>query len=236
MSYSAVHQGQPETLEYRIYLEKDGKRISPWNDIPLVADPEKKLYSFVAEIPKNSHAKIETSLEDTDNPLKQDIKNGKLRYIADVNGQTGYPWNYGCFPQTWEDPKVTHPATGFPGDDDPLDGCEIGSKIAKMGDILQVKVLGTIALIDEGETDWKIICIDVNDPEAEKFNDVEDVEKHRPGYLAMVRDWFRDYKIPDGKPPNKFAFNGEAKNKSFVLELMEEYHSLWKAHHDKTNS
>lgn len=26
-------------------------------------------------------------------------------------------------------------------------------------------------------------------------------------------EWFKIYKIPDGKPENKFAFNGEAKNK-----------------------
>lgn len=33
-----------------------------------------------------------------------------------------------------------------------------------------MKILGTVALIDEGETDWKILCIDVNDPQAEKIN------------------------------------------------------------------
>lgn len=33
-----------------------------------------------------------------------------------------------------------------------------------------MKILGTVALIDEGETDWKILCIDVNDPVAEKMN------------------------------------------------------------------
>ena len=37
-------------------------------------------------------------------------------------------------------------------------------QIAKRGDVKQVKILGTIALIDEGETDWKVFCIDVNDP------------------------------------------------------------------------
>ena len=36
--------------------------------------------------------------------------------------------------------------------------------------MLQVKVLGVIALIDEGETDWKILAINTNDPLAEKLN------------------------------------------------------------------
>lgn len=34
----------------------------------------------------------------------------------------------------------------------------------------QVKVLGVLAMIDEGETDWKVIVIDVNDPMASQLN------------------------------------------------------------------
>lgn len=33
-----------------------------------------------------------------------------------------------------------------------------------------MKVLGVLALLDEGETDWKIIAIGVDDPEAQKIN------------------------------------------------------------------
>jgi inorganic pyrophosphatase len=43
-------------------------------------------------------------------------------------------------------------------------------KVLSRGDVIHVKILGILALIDEGETDWKIIAINVNDPEAEKFN------------------------------------------------------------------
>jgi len=43
-------------------------------------------------------------------------------------------------------------------------------QVAKRGEVIQVKVLGTVALIDEGETDWKIIAIDVNDPLAPQLN------------------------------------------------------------------
>lgn len=43
--------------------------------------------------------------------------------------------------------------------------------------------------------------------------DIEDVEKHLPGLIRATNEWFRIYKIPDGKPENVFAFSGEAKNK-----------------------
>ena len=43
-------------------------------------------------------------------------------------------------------------------------------QIHKRGAVIQVKVLGTMLLVDEGETDWKVIAIDVTDPLAETLN------------------------------------------------------------------
>jgi inorganic pyrophosphatase len=97
-----------------------------------------------------------------------------------------------------------------------LDVCEIGELVGYPGQVKQVKVLGVMALLDEEETDWKVIVIDVNDPLAPKLNDVEDVERHLPGLLRATNEWFRIYKIPDGKPENQFAFTGECKNKKWV--------------------
>jgi inorganic pyrophosphatase len=124
------------------------------------------------------------------------------------------------FPQTWEDPNAVHPETKAKGDNDPLDVCEIGELVGYTGQVKQVKVLGVMALLDEGETDWKVIVIDVNDPLAPKLNDIEDVERHLPGLLRATNEWFRIYKIPDGKPENQFAFTGECKNKKWVSTFL----------------
>ena len=43
-------------------------------------------------------------------------------------------------------------------------------QVCSRGEVIKVKVLGTLAMIDEGETDWKIIAIDVEDPEADNYN------------------------------------------------------------------
>src|ERR1700722_9637025 len=118
--------------------------------------------------------------------------------------------------------------TGLRGDNDPLDVIEIGSKQARAGEIKQVKVLGALALIDEGETDWKIVVIDVTDALAEKLNDAGDIERVCPGLIDASRHWFRVYKVPDGKPENQFAFNGELKDRSFALRIIEETHEAWK--------
>lgn len=129
--------------------------------------------------------------------------------------------------QTWEDPNVTHPETKANGDNDPLDVCEIGELVAKPGEVKQVKVLGVMALLDEGETDWKVIVIDVNDPLAPKLNDIEDVERHLPGLLRATNEWFRIYKIPDGKPENQFAFSGECKNRKYAMDVVRECAEAW---------
>ena len=48
-----------------------------------------------------------------------------------------------------------------------------------------------MALLDEGETDWKVIVVDVADPLAGKLNDIEDVERHLPGLIRATNEWFR---------------------------------------------
>jgi len=182
---------------------------------------------MVVEIPRGTNAKLEISTAEDQNPIKQDVKNGKLRYVADVNGFKGYFCNYGAFPQTWEDPNYTHPETQCKGDKDPLDVVEIGEAVHKTGDVVEVKVLGVLALIDEGETDWKVICIDVHDPQAAAINDIADIEKIKPGYLQKAYEWFRDYKVPDGKPQNKFAFDGKTQPRAYALQVVKENHELW---------
>uniref|UniRef100_A0A2K6FA25 inorganic diphosphatase n=1 Tax=Propithecus coquereli TaxID=379532 RepID=A0A2K6FA25_PROCO len=102
-------------------------------------------------------------------------------------------------------------------------------EVLSRGEVIHVKILGVLGLIDEGETDWKLIAINANDPEASKFHDIGDVKKFKPGYLEATLNWFRVYKVPEGKPENQFAFNGEFKNKAFALEVIASTHECWKA-------
>lgn len=228
MSYSIVERGACNTLDYKLFFVGESGFISPFHDIPLHANSEKTIFNMVVEVPRWTNAKMEISKDDRLNPIKQDVKKGKLRYVDNCFPHHGYIWNYGALPQTWEDPNVVDEHTGQRGDNDPLDVCEIGFKVRKRGDVVQVKVLGVMALIDEGETDWKVLAIDVNDPLANELNDVHDIETLMPGFLKATNEWFRIYKIPTGKPENQFAFNGEAKNKEFALQIIEQAHEYWR--------
>jgi len=226
--YSTRVIGAPNTLENRTFIEKDGKVVSPFHDIPLFADESKSILNMIVEVPRWTNAKMEISKEEPFNPILQDTKKGKLRFVRNCFPHHGYIWNYGAFPQTWEDPTVEHAETKALGDNDPLDVCEIGEAVGYTGQVKQVKVLGIMALLDEGETDWKVLVVDVNDPLAPRLNDVEDVERHLPGLIRATNEWLRVYKIPDGKPENVFAFSGEAKSKKYAIEIIHECHESWK--------
>ena len=53
----------------------------------------------------------------------------------------------------------------------------------------------------------------MDDPLAKDLNDIADVEKHLPGYVSGIREWFRWYKTPDDKPLNGFGFDERALGK-----------------------
>uniref|UniRef100_A0A8D2DX56 inorganic diphosphatase n=1 Tax=Sciurus vulgaris TaxID=55149 RepID=A0A8D2DX56_SCIVU len=169
-SFSSEKRTTPFTLEYRVLLKNEKGlyiSISPFHDIPIYAD--KDVFHMVVEVPRWSNAKM-----DPLNPIKQDVKKGKLYYVANLFPYKGYIWNYGAIPQTWEDPGLlglmtrhSDKHTGCCGDNDPIDVCEI----------IRVKVLGILAMIDEGETDWKVIAINVDDPDAANYNDINDVKR-----------------------------------------------------------
>ncbi|CAL5434222.1 unnamed protein product [Camellia sinensis] len=264
-------EGQPQTLDFRVFfLDNSGKKVSPWHDIPLRLDDG--VFNFIVEIPKETSAKMEVATDEQFTPIKQDTKNGKLRFYPtrkvecvaicgllvsyrrlasnhddNPNVQHNINWNYGLLPQTWEDRSLANSDVGGAlGDNDPVDVVEIGDSQGKIGQIMKVKPLAALAMIDEGELDWKIVAISLDDPRASVVNDVDDVEKHFPhkdlfarvsldqpttcifhGTLTAIRNWFRDYKIPDGKPPNEFGLGNKAANKDYALKVITETNESW---------
>lgn len=229
-NYVRYERGQLNTMNYKVYIKNNSTNefVSPFHDIPLHCfSAEKNVFNAVIEIPRWSNAKMEVSKKDKLNPIVQDVKKDKLRFVNNVFPHKGYIWNYGALPQTWEDPNETEETTKCIGDNDPLDICEIGSKIHERGAVIQVKVLGALGLIDEGEADWKIICIDVTDPLADKLNDIADVETHLSGLMDATRDWFKIYKIPTGKPANEFAEKGKFFDREFALKTIQHDYESW---------
>ena len=218
MSYDKISVGSKYSKSYKTYITKAGKVISPIHDIDLY---DGDCIQVICEIPRFENAKFEISKEKEFNPIVQDEKKGKMRFLANVYPFKGYQANYGAIPQTFEDPKKLDKECNAFGDNDPLDMIEIGTKIKETGDVYSAKILGCLAMIDGGEADWKIVVIDKNDPLADMMEDISDVDKYFPGLLKNIRIFLRDYKKADGKPSNTFAFDGEYQNASFARKVVQ---------------
>jgi len=196
-----------------------------WHDIPLRPSGQpSNIINFVVEIPMYMTAKMEVQKAMKGNAITQDQnKDGSPRYYT-----YGTPFfNYGLIPQTWEDPSLKS-AEGYGGDNDPLDVMEIGSTPLLMGSINPCKVLGSLELIDEGETDHKVICIVLSDPDASRINSMADLDIVKPGTTEKLIDWLKRYKTSDGKPENNLA----RETPTTVTEataIIEETHQRWRS-------
>jgi len=58
-TYSTRKIAAPNTLDHRVFIEKNGVPISPFHDIPLFANAQGTVLNMVVEIPRWSNAKLE---------------------------------------------------------------------------------------------------------------------------------------------------------------------------------
>ena len=82
-------------------------------------------------------------------------------------------FNYDCYSSNLGRSNILCNSTMKYGDNDPLDIIDIGDYQSQVGMIYRVKVIGILALIDDDETDWKVIGININDPNCEKIDSLE---------------------------------------------------------------
>jgi len=203
---------------------------SMWHDIPMRpssgygGSSDNMVINMVTEIPMYYTAKMELQKALPNNPISQDANgDGSPRYYT-----YGTPFfNYGLIPQTWEDPNVKS-VDGYGGDNDPIDVMEIGSAQLEMGSVTPCRVIGSLELIDEGETDHKIICIALSDKDASSIRTMDDLERVKPGTLDKLRDWLKRYKTSDGKPENSLA-SETPRSAAEAVSVIEETHGRWNA-------
>jgi inorganic pyrophosphatase len=59
----------------------------------------------------NCEFHIQISKDEFLNPIKQDTKKGKLRFVRNCFPHKGYLWNYGAFPRVSGNNSLQHTAT-----------------------------------------------------------------------------------------------------------------------------
>lgn len=136
---------------------------------------------------------------------------GVLELDRVLYGPMFYPVNYCDVPGTWNE-----------GDGDPLDAILFSSMPIVSGALVLGRVIGALEMIDHGDVDHKIICVNAGDP---RFEHVKTVEELTPYQRKDVQSFFELYKIPEsGKDTvdvGKFMTKDEAAG--FIKECIDAY-------------
>ena len=100
--------------------------------------------------------------------------------------------------------------------------------------MIEFKPIAALAMIDEGEVDWKVVGLNMADPLAETIDSLEALEKAMPGQVDAVREWFTWYKATDPETlardeskKNVFGFEGKPLDTATTMDIIEVAHESW---------
>jgi inorganic pyrophosphatase len=147
------------------------------HDVPAFRDDG--LVNMVVEIPAGHHEKWQISKQTGRLEWEQESGRGRIIHYLP------YPANYGTIPRTW-----LSPAQG--GDGDPLDVFLLGPA-AEQGSIQPVRLIGLIAMLDDGEQDDKLLAV----APGSWFGTIESIEaleRRFPGVIRILTTWLASYK------------------------------------------
>lgn len=164
--------------------------FNPWHDAP-IGDSAPEIVEAIIEIPQNSKAKYEL-----------DKTTGMVRLDRVLYSAMRYPVNYGFIPQTYGE------------DHDPLDILVLSQEDIIPMCLVNVRVIGVLRMIDDGEPDDKIIAVANDDMSVQHLNSVEDLSDH---YKEELLNFFEDYKKLERK---EVEINGIEDKKS-AIEIIE---------------
>jgi inorganic pyrophosphatase len=162
--------------------------------------------NVVVEIPSGSVQKWEVDY--STGALTIEKNNGLPREVEFIP----YLGNYGFVPQTLQ-------SVAGGGDGDPLDVIVLSPSVER-GTILQVRIIGTICMLDDGEIDDKYVAVLPGTGAFGEITDIYAMFVEFPGAIEIVRQWFELYK------PGKMNFVGYRGADDAIVEI-ERAHAVW---------
>jgi inorganic pyrophosphatase len=172
--------------------------MHPWHDVELGEDSPHILNALI-EVPMGSNVKYEL-----------DKKSGLIKVDRTLFSSVHYPANYGFFPRTLCE------------DHDPLDVLVLGQEPLVPLCIVRAKPIGLMKMIDQGESDDKVIAVHMDDQEYCHYSSIDELPAHR---LAQVKRFFEDYKILEKKAVTVAGFLGPADAIAAIQDSIKMYDS-----------
>lgn len=140
----------------------------------------------------------------TQNKYEIDKKRNRIKLDRVLYTPMTYPAEYGYIENTLAE------------DNDPLDILVLASSKTFPGCIVDARVVGYLEVIDNGESDEKVIAVVDSDPRFSHIHELVDIQQHT---LREIKHFFKTYK---DLQQNKTVEVGEFHDKIDALELIEE--------------
>src|SRR3989344_9418986 len=173
----------------------------------------KHMQNFLKNIPlgKEAPEKFNVIIESprgSANKYEMDKETGLIKLDRVLYSSMYYPLDYGYLPQThWHD-------------GDPLDALVLTTHALLPGVLVEVKPIGVLSMVDNGEKDEKIIGIAVGDPRMQEYKDIGDLTEH---LRKEITHFYEVYKDLQGKKVEVLSWGNAEEAKKVILESVELY-------------
>ncbi len=148
------------------------------------------------------------------NKYELDKETGLIMLDRVMYTSQDYPFDYGFVPQThWHD-------------GDPLDVVLLTTHPLVPGLLLTARPVGVFDMIDDGESDAKILAVPVKDP---RFNDIKDLRDVNPHTIEEIKHFFETYK----QIQNKEVTIPTIRDAKAAMEVITESIALYKKEFNK---
>lgn len=162
------------------------------SQVIVAADPQPDSLLAVIEIPAGSLQKWQMDKtrpgmlewEREEDPASEGTRLRTIQYLP-------YPFNYGALPGTLA-------AREQGGDGDPYDVLVLGAALAQ-GAAVNVRVLATLVMLDNGEKDNKLLAVLTDDPLYADVHSLAEFNLKFPGVTTIIETWFSHYKGDAGR-------------------------------------
>lgn len=142
------------------------------------------------------------------NKYELDKETGLIMLDRVMYTSQDYPFDYGFVPQThWHD-------------GDPLDVVLLTTHPLVPGLLLKARPVAVLDMIDDGESDAKIIAVPVKDPRWTEVKDLSDVNPHT---IEEIKHFFETYKQIQKKTVTIPTIRDAKAAKEVILESIELY-------------
>jgi inorganic pyrophosphatase len=149
------------------------------------------------------------------NKYEVDKKTGLIALDRVAHTAQDFPFDYGFVPQTlWED-------------NDPIDVIVLTTHPLDPGILVRVRPVALMEMVDDGDSDSKIIAVPIDDPRWVETKDLKDINPHT---VKEIEHFYSTYKKLQNKEVEVKGFHG----KEEAIKALEQGVAAYKREFSKT--